>query len=799
MPQTQPDAKEDVSSPDIAPSPLAFSFPLMTPRLDTTPSKTSNGKNPAGNNRETSAFPENNSYPVAYPGSTTLSGDMSLEVPLPKMSAMPRTPSAQHKQMRKFARSADKRQSVHMLGSIQHLQKHFMKFGLAAEEGSEAIESDIGSFSSRSLNRTKLANALNNPADGNNAESPATVAQPPFPLETSKLDPGKLQREAFESLQALEETWRIDNKGEQAHDASSYRKQEEDEGIGPPTKILDLLKTTIDAVRAVRAWSLAVPATSLTRYSATRQYDHIRAANTPAKPRIPTISTPSRPAPPNPSSRSVSGTSIRLAGKNADGEAMLGGGEEKDPLSDLRKAALDVLACLRGVEEKFRMSSDDSADNSFEDPPHEEEPQGRSTSVSPKRHQQQEFSPPKGPSERPAMEPSTISTQRIEESEDLWFFSQRAGDCSPSAEWSEEEKKGSWYDRLTSGVAGWSYRPDVRVGSELQEEQEVVERYLVTVVETFFSGMEGTTEVPWRRMTNDEDEKLAKVALGDEVDDDSGLASRTSTEARVKSLPMWSDSQLWESRRIGRLHIFSTAMYIIALADADDSPFSLHFPICAISTERIQEFLKDHLPSNMLDSLQVAGSEDMRIKLLGRLSDGYLLALAFNTVLRCSATGSWGFIPDEDLYDTLDSGGTTTADSSYVEGETSARRQKDWTFRKAGNLRCWGAALKLRYSVPLTFPIQAVELQLVIPVIQTTETGTRSLTASRQPTPSSSRRASEHTYGKTRGGSEEGNGAGIPFDPVRIARRNEGWDGMLEAAVVAWVDKVSLELLSVTK
>lgn len=34
--------------------------------------------------------------------------------------------SARHQQMKRFARSADKRQSVHMLGSIQHLQRHFV-------------------------------------------------------------------------------------------------------------------------------------------------------------------------------------------------------------------------------------------------------------------------------------------------------------------------------------------------------------------------------------------------------------------------------------------------------------------------------------------------------------------------------------------------------------------------------------------------------------------------------------------------------------------------------------------------
>jgi hypothetical protein len=114
-------------------------------------------------------------------------------------------------------------------------------------------------------------------------------------------------------------------------------------------------------------------------------------------------------------------------------------------------------------------------------------------------------------------------------------------------------------------------------------------------------------------------------------------------------------------------------------------------------------------------------------------------------------------------------------------------------------------ALKLRYSVPLAFPLQAVDLQLVIPVIQTLEAGTHSSTASRPPSSSPSRRTSEHRTSRktlTAGGGvlEDGSGGvGVPFDPIRIARREEGWDGMLEAALIAWIDKVSLELLSVGK
>lgn len=54
---------------------------------------------------------------------------------------------------------------------------------------------------------------------------------------------------------------------------------------------------------------------------------------------------------------------------------------------------------------------------------------------------------------------------------------------------------------------------------------------------------------------------------------------------------------------------------------------------------------------------------------------------------------------------------------------------------------------------------------------------------SREASPSPSRRPS----------AQEG-GEGVAFDPVRIARRDEGWDGTLERVVRLWIDKVVDEL-----
>ena len=60
-------------------------------------------------------------------------------------------------------------------------------------------------------------------------------------------------------------------------------------------------------------------------------------------------------------------------------------------------------------------------------------------------------------------------------------------------------------------------------------------------------------------------------------------------------------------------------------------------------------------------------------KLLDRLADGYLLVQAYNSSLVASPR-PWGFIPPEEVHDTLE-----TPDS------------REWTFRRVGNLTCWAA------------------------------------------------------------------------------------------------------------
>lgn len=63
--------------------------------------------------------------------------------------------------------------------------------------------------------------------------------------------------------------------------------------------------------------------------------------------------------------------------------------------------------------------------------------------------------------------------------------------------------------------------------------------------------------------------------------------------------------------------------------------------------------------------------------------DGFILVVALNTALHRSPQ-SWGFVPTDDLHDTL------TDDDN---GKAKGRVEGDWTFRRVGNLTAWAACV----------------------------------------------------------------------------------------------------------
>lgn len=351
------------------------------------------------------------------------------------------------------------------------------------------------------MSTTDLANTEEPPT----ADPAATAAKPPFPLfETpTNLTPDQLKHEAMAALREMEDAWRIhpgtaEDSQEEA-EAEGVRKeanQEEEEHARP--SVLHLLKVTTEAIRAVRAWSLVLPPSVLPPSHAPTP-----GTLTPvSKPRISTISTPSRPSPTPNSTRSVS-------------QGLLGPGtksEEKerpgDPLAGVRRCALDVLVCLRGMEERFRV--EEAGDSSVEEESADVLHQGEARDVLQRRES--------GPAE----------------SEDLWIFSERT-DTQHVPE--EGDTRGTWHDRLTAS-GGYVYRPISR--EDVKEEVQVISRYLNTVRRTLFPFSEGDS--PWRAAEREDGEEdvFGSAEVGREG----------------KESPEWVDRARWEGRADREFSIF---------------------------------------------------------------------------------------------------------------------------------------------------------------------------------------------------------------------------------------------------
>lgn len=63
-------------------------------------------------------------------------------------------------------------------------------------------------------------------------------------------------------------------------------------------------------------------------------------------------------------------------------------------------------------------------------------------------------------------------------------------------------------------------------------------------------------------------------------------------------------------------------------------------------------------------------------------SDGFILTQAYNSAV-LSSPKAWGFIPAEDIHDTLQ--------SNMDQDDAESKAEKEWTFRKVGNLTFWAA------------------------------------------------------------------------------------------------------------
>ncbi|ORY72380.1 hypothetical protein BCR35DRAFT_307646 [Leucosporidium creatinivorum] len=191
--------------------------------------------------------------------------------------------------------------------------------------------------------------------------------------------------------------------------------------------------------------------------------------------------------------------------------------------------------------------------------------------------------------------------------------------------------------------------------------------------------------------------------------------------------------------------------------------------------ERAYIIIQSHIPPSLLPRLLPPSPPSSRSAFLLSLADGLLLCHAYNALVRHSSR-PFGFIPEKDVHMLLSSSSSSEGSGAEMaRTKSEGERKVGETFRRVENLRVWAAALKFRYLITFnsTKPSTATSSTPAPPSdpsasdSPSTSTPNPNLSSAPKPPPS--------------------------FDPLLIARKEEGWMEMLEGAVVRWLEKVVQE------
>ncbi|KII84824.1 hypothetical protein PLICRDRAFT_146352 [Plicaturopsis crispa FD-325 SS-3] len=656
--------------------------------------------------------------------------------------------NAANKPQKPFSRSAAKRESVMALGSIEHLQHYFTKTGLARKDNPlnskhKGLVPAIGG-----LNRIKTNASLSGIPAFQLPPSPAipSINRPAFPQveRTYETDPESLLPGVVADLTAVAHAWALDR------DLSSSEQPQHDPqklGVVDPNAVpgkanhfdvLGTLKTTTHAVRSVRNYVVSLPDESAGTIRS--QYRHKSLSAIPAPKRLP---------------------------KRADSTA--------DPLTLIRRSALEVLTVLRELEESSRLPLSDDAYDAQSDHGSSQDQGSHSRVAS-----------PSGMSDEPGHDHDSHG-QELEhvhhDSSVAFSLVQVKGRYESVPVWEEEEeddnisdeereKREHWDERLVLG-SGWLYKQDIRL-EDLGKEQDVVRQYIDVVDDVLFGGVKAGQR-GWDR----ENERVAKKVKAEKEKE--GRASRR----RVSAGDGDGQRAQFDSGRSGR-RVVSTGMLdamsnvtlseepeemeMVSEADEDEEDIDDdELPAWARRSTfaddvlgRAHAMLTNLLPVDLLPALPP--SSDRAVFLQG-LSSGQLLCAAYNTGVRRSRR-PWGYISKDAIHDII---ALEQAQSAMgVNRDTDEKGRTGWTFRRTDNLRLWAAALKLRYMLPIYAP----------PGTSRLGTGTPSggNTPLASPSPSMQRFPSTEPP--------------IYFDAPSIAKREEGWEDMLQGAIVKWMNAV---------
>lgn len=272
---------------------------------------------------------------------------------------------------------------------------------------------------------------------------PTTQAFPPF-VKTYETDPENLRPGVIDDLNAVAEGWELD--GERAArdlgllDVGSHDRENVD--------VLEILKTTTRAVRSVRNYLVSLPDDS----NIPGQKQHFRPQTLPSAPIIKRVVS-------HPDSLN-------------------------DPLTRVRRSALEVLTVLRALEETARLPLEHDAYDAQSD-------HGSSLDAGPSTHSRGATpSPNPDDNEYPdsgdgdtSVSISFVKVGGRQFSVPVWDDEGSSFDMNNLT---EEEKRDGWDERLVVG-GGWLYRQDIQM-KDLQMEREVIAKYLNAVDEVLFGG-----------------------------------------------------------------------------------------------------------------------------------------------------------------------------------------------------------------------------------------------------------------------------------------------------------------------
>lgn len=344
-----------------------------------------------------------------------------------------------------------------------------------------------------------------------------------------------------------------------------------------------------------------------------------------------TFSTPSRPSRllrPAAQPRHSSSSSSSHGGPSSSSSPS----PPRDPVSQIRRAALDVLTSLRLIEEAYRL------------------PEMSSSSASEDEVASSLLSSTSFPARAPSPSGSATGT--------AWEL----GRGSLNDE--QEEAKIPWEDRLGYHyMGGQTFEGE---GSVFGREKKVVLRYLEVVDEVLFGGGEGGKR-GWDKGGGRAKGGRRKSSLGVAVVlGDGGSESGEGDEQEEEDA--WLDENASTIRQSPRL--------------SPPCEPSTHHPSPLSFSARLHSLLSHILPPHLLHHLAPTNTATATAS-LASFTNGQLLCHAFNAAVRTSKR-PWGYVPEHDIHDVL--GG------SSVEGaEGASATKKEYVYRKVENLRVFAA------------------------------------------------------------------------------------------------------------